>query len=208
MDKDNRERGGLNVESGGWVGQARVMGENGDNCNWATITFFFREKKVVHFVLGLNLIKKCFLERINKQHLSFHCVQQYLKNSNAWNKDKYFWGRFFICQLAFPSSIHSKSKMDIENSCLGPWNPYMIDITFFTWSLKRMMKWLKLHMGRVLLAWGSVSEPRQPACTHHCIVFPRLGWQIVLSSKNIVEHELYFSVRWLRDTWRVREMFF
>ena len=33
MDKDNRERGGLNVESGGWVGQVRVMGENGDNCN-------------------------------------------------------------------------------------------------------------------------------------------------------------------------------
>ena len=32
MDKDN-SGGGFNMECGGWVGQGRVMGENGDNCN-------------------------------------------------------------------------------------------------------------------------------------------------------------------------------
>ena len=29
--------GGLNVGGGWWVGQGRVMGGNGDTCNWTTI---------------------------------------------------------------------------------------------------------------------------------------------------------------------------
>ena len=33
MDKDNGRRGGLNVRSGGWARQGRVMGENGNNYN-------------------------------------------------------------------------------------------------------------------------------------------------------------------------------
>ena len=37
MDKDNRVGGGLNMRGGECLGQGKVIGKNGDNCNWTTI---------------------------------------------------------------------------------------------------------------------------------------------------------------------------
>lgn len=47
---------------------------------------------------------------------------------------------------------------------------------------------------------GSATQPWQPSCTHHFIVVLRLGWLTVLSSRNMVEHELYFLVSCPGDT--------
>lgn len=47
MDKDNGDRGGLNMGHGGWVGLGRLMGENGDNYNWTTIKKIRRNKLYV-----------------------------------------------------------------------------------------------------------------------------------------------------------------
>lgn len=55
-------------------------------------------------------------------------------------------------------------------------------------------------MAGMLLAEGLSLSAWQPSCTHHFIVVLRLGWLTVLSSRNIVEHELYFLVRCPGDT--------
>lgn len=39
------------------------------------------------------------------------------------------------------------------------------------------------------------------AVTYHLIVLLRLGWLTVLSSRNMVEHELYFLERSPGDIW-------
>lgn len=139
--------------------------------------------RVVHMVLGLYLMKKCFIpETFSKTHLSFHGVQQCLRNSNASSKDKHFWGDFLIVKWVslLPFTLRLKWK----------WKSIYNWRQFFNLSTEKDNQ-MKVHMGRI--------RGLSPICTHHCKVIFKSGWEIVLST-NSVAHELYFSLRWPEDT--------